>query len=65
MFDNIIHNAKGSLNMVIMFFVAGIVANVLMTLVDQGAFDPMTILMAGISAGVAGFATALVLGAAK
>ena len=43
MFDNIINNAKGSLDMVIMFFVAGIVANVLSTLVAQGTFDPMTL----------------------
>ena len=65
MFDNIINNAKGSLDMVIMFFVAGIVANVLSTLVAQGTFDPMTIVLAGVSAGVAGFATGLILGAAK
>lgn len=65
MFDNIINNAKGSLNMVIMFFVAGIVANILGTLVTSGTFDPMTILMAGVAAAVAGFAAALVFGAAK
>ncbi len=65
MFDNIINNAKGSMDMVIMFFVAGIVAMVLNSLVGGGGFDPMTILMAGVKAAVAGFATALVLGAAK
>lgn len=65
MFDNIINNAKGSMDMVIMFFVAGIVGWILLTLVGGGAFDPMEILMAGVRAAVAGFAAALVFGAAK
>lgn len=65
MFDNIINNAKGSMDMVIMFFVAGLVGKVLMTLVDKGSWDLMPILMFGVSAAVAGFAAALVFGAAK
>lgn len=65
MFDNIINNAKGSLDVVIMFFVAGLVASVLGTLVTGGEFVPMDILMFGVNAAVAGFATGLMLGAAK
>lgn len=65
MFDNIVNNAKGSLNMVIMFFVAALVGRVLMTLVNGGAWDPMPFLWFAVSAAVAGFATSLMLGAAK
>ena len=65
MFDNIINNAKGSMDMVIMFFVSGIVGSVLYTLVGGGDFVPMDILMFGVKVAVAGFATGLMLGAAK
>ncbi len=65
MFDGIINNAKGSLNMVVMFFVAGLVASVLYQLVGGGGFDFEAILKFGVTAAVAGFATALVMGAAK
>ena len=65
MFDNIINNAKGSVNMMLMFFVAGIVGMVIGTLVDGGTFDIQVILTFAVSAAVAGFATSLVMGCIK
>ncbi|MCH7806985.1 MAG: hypothetical protein IH995_07575 [Proteobacteria bacterium] len=65
MFDNIINNAKGSVNMMLMFFVAGIIGMTIGTLVDGGAFDIQAILTFGVSAAVAGFATSLVMGCVK
>ena len=65
MFDNIINNAKGSVNMMLMFFVAGIIGMVIGTLVDGGPFDIQAILTFAVSAAVAGFATSLVMGCIK
>ena len=66
MFDGIINNAKGSLNMVVMFFVAGLVGRTLGTfIIGDGDFNIEVILMFAVSAAIAGFATALVMGAAK
>jgi len=67
MFDGIINNAKGSLNMVVMFFVAGVVGMAIYQLYPggDGGFDIQGILKFGVTAAVAGFATALVMGAAK
>ncbi len=64
MFDGIINNAKGSLNMVVMFFVAGVVGMAIHQLIG-GAFEIQAVLQFGVTAAVAGFATALVMGAAK
>ncbi len=66
MFDGIINNAKGSLNMVVMFFVAGVVGMLIFQFVPGGGgFNIQDILQFGVTAAVAGFATALVMGAAK
>ncbi|MHA1543741.1 MAG: hypothetical protein ACTSU8_01245 [Alphaproteobacteria bacterium] len=65
MFDGIINNLKGSLDMVIMFFVAGLVGMVIGTLVNGGTFDAMAILMFAISAAVAGLATSMIMGIVK
>ncbi len=67
MFDGIINNAKGSLNMVVMFFVAGLVGMAIFQALGmgEGGFNIQDILQFGVTAAVAGFATALVMGAAK
>lgn len=65
MFDGIINNAKGSLNMLVMFFVAGLVGSLLYDLVGGGGFDIEGMLNFAVKAAVAGFTTALVMGAAK
>ncbi len=65
MFDGILNNAKGSLNMVVMFFVAGLVASLIFNFVDSGGFDIEGMIRFAVKAAVAGFATALVMGAAK
>lgn len=67
MFDNIINNAKGSVNTIIMFFVAGVVGMFISQLVGGGigGIDVEGILKFAISAAVAGFATSLVMGCVK
>ncbi len=65
MFDGIINNAKGALNMVVMFFVAGLVASLIYNFVNSGGFDIEGTIRFAVTAAVAGFATALVMGAAK
>ena len=65
MLDGVINAAKGSVSIVIIFLVAGIVGSLLYQLVGGGGIDIEGIIRFGVRAAVAGFATALVYGAAK
>ena len=65
MLDGIINAAKGSVSIIIMFLVAGIVGAAIYQLVGGDGFNIEGIIRFGISAAVAGFMTALVYGAAK
>ncbi|MEE8295070.1 MAG: hypothetical protein V3R64_05115 [Sphingomonadales bacterium] len=65
MLDGIMNAAKGSVSIVVMFLVAGLVGSAIYQVVGGEAFDVEGMLRFAVSAAVAGFTTALVFGAAK
>ena len=65
MFDGIINAAKGSVPLIVMFLVAGVVGSAIYQLVGGEGFNVEDIAKFAISSGLAGLTTSLVYGAAK